>query len=76
MTLRPRVQAEVDRLVAEALAAPAPKRRSLIGGRSAPADARALRGLPAIGGPLGGAIPGTRPDRNRRLDRWRPKGRE
>lgn len=44
---------------------------SLIGGRSAPADARALRGIPMIGGAQG-AIPGTVPHRNRRLDRWRP----
>jgi hypothetical protein len=46
----------------------------VIGGRSAPADRRALRGLPMIGG-AAGEIPGTRPDRNRRLDGWRPKDR-
>jgi hypothetical protein len=45
----------------------------LIGGRSAPADARALRGIPMIGSECGGAIPGTVPHRNRRLDFWRPR---
>jgi hypothetical protein len=40
-----------------------------VGGRSAAGDPRALRGLPMIGG-AGGAIPGTLPHRNRRLDRW------
>jgi hypothetical protein len=45
----------------------------LIGGRSAAGDPRALRGLPMIGG-ASGAIPGTTPHRNRRLDYWRPKG--
>lgn len=41
----------------------------LIGGRSAAGDPRALRGLPMIGG-AAGAIPGTEPHRQRRLDRW------
>jgi hypothetical protein len=71
MTLNPPAQAEVDRIVAEALDAPDPAGR-LIGGRSAAGDAGALRGIPMIGGGAG-EIPGTRPDRNRRLDRWRPK---
>lgn len=39
------------------------------GGRSAAGDPRSLRGIPMIGG-AGGAIPGTLPHRNRRLDRW------
>ena len=40
-----------------------------IGGRSAPADAWALRGIPMIGGAQG-AIPGTVPHRQRRLAYW------
>jgi hypothetical protein len=39
-------------------------------GRSSEDDARRLRGLPVVGGPLGGAIPGTSPHRNAALDRW------
>lgn len=46
----------------------------LAGGRSAPADARALRGIPMIGGEAGGAIPGSVPHRQRRLDRWSGRG--
>jgi hypothetical protein len=42
----------------------------LAAGRSQEDDAKRLRGIPCVGGPLGGAIPGTRPDRNRRLDSW------
>ena len=42
----------------------------LIGGRSAAGDARALRGIPMIGG-CHGHIPGTRPDAiSSRLGRW------
>jgi hypothetical protein len=71
MALRPHVQADVDRLVADALReGELDQVGKRIGGRSAPADARALRGIPVIGG-AGGAIPGTRPDRQRRLDQWR-----
>ena len=37
--------------------------------RGAPADPARLRGIPMIGG-AAGAIPGTMPPRNRRLDGW------
>jgi hypothetical protein len=47
----------------------------LIGGRSAPADPRSLRGIPMIGGAQG-AIPGTVPHRQRRLDRWSGRGHD
>lgn len=43
------------------------------GPRSAPADSQRLRGIPMIGG-AAGAIPGTVPHRNRRLDRWAGRG--
>jgi hypothetical protein len=57
-------EAEVERALAGS---------QIIGGRSAPADARALRGIPMIGCECGGAIPGKVPHRNRRLDHWGPK---
>lgn len=38
-------------------------------GRSAAGDPRALRRLSMIGG-AAGAVPGTEPHRQRRLDRW------
>ena len=43
--------------------------------RSVPLDHRRARAIPIIG-PMagGGAIPGTRPDRNRRLDSWSGRG--
>jgi hypothetical protein len=59
-------------MVAEALGLEAPAERRRVGGRSAPGDEAALRGIPVIGG-ASGEIPGTRPDRNRRLDYWRPR---
>lgn len=40
---------------------PGPTHR-IIGGRSAEGDPQRLRGIPAIGRNVGGAIPGTRPD--------------
>ncbi|HVM68870.1 MAG TPA: hypothetical protein VM204_03430 [Gaiellaceae bacterium] len=42
---------------------------------SLPGDARALRGLPAVGvrGGLGGAIAGTRPGSSSSLDAWSPQ---
>lgn len=59
---------ETRRMVEEALAG-REARRQIIGARSAPADERALRGIPMIGG-ASGAIPGTVPHRQRRLERW------
>jgi hypothetical protein len=70
VALRPHVQADVDWLVADALReGELDQVGKRIGGRSAPADERALRGVPMIGGSFG-HIPGTRPDRNRRFDYW------
>jgi hypothetical protein len=42
----------------------------IVAPRGAPADIQRLRGIPMIGG-AAGAIPGTLPHRNRRLERWR-----
>ena len=42
----------------------------IVGARGAEDDAQRLRGLPVVGGKLGGAIPGTRPDRDARIDQW------
>jgi hypothetical protein len=72
--LRPSVQAEVDRLVQEALER-SPGKPGIIGGRSVAGDPRSLRGIPMIGGEAGGAIPGTTPHRQRRFDYWQPKAR-
>ncbi len=72
MALRLHVQADVHRLVADALREGELEgvgRR--IGGRSAAGDERALRGIPMIGG-ASGAIPGTVPHRQRRLGYWQP----
>jgi hypothetical protein len=43
----------------------------IVGARGAEDDAKRLRGLPVVGGPLGGAIPGTRPGVTSKLGRWR-----
>ena len=69
MALRPHVQADVDRLVAAAL-----REGDLDGGAngSGAGRRRATRGrpgIPMIGG-ASGAIPGTTPHRQRRLDYW------
>ena len=45
----------------------------IIGGRSAAGDPARLRGIPMIGG-ASGAIPGTVPHRQRRLDHWSGRG--
>jgi hypothetical protein len=42
----------------------------LAAGRSPEDDAKRLRGIPCVGGPLGGAIPGTRPGVTGKLGRW------
>ena len=42
----------------------------IVAARGAEDDAKRLRGLPVVGGPLGGAIPGTRPGVTRRLGSW------
>ena len=74
MALRPHLQADVDRLVADALReGELDQVGKRIGGRSARADARALRGIPMIGGAQG-AIPGMVPHRQRRLDYWSGRG--
>jgi hypothetical protein len=70
--LPPELRDEVDRMVAEALGQDLPAARTLVGGRSAPGDQAALRGIPVIGG-ASGEIPGTRPDRQRKLDYWKPR---
>jgi hypothetical protein len=64
-----RIDRHREQFDAEAAVEKALNGSRIIGGRSAAADARALRGIPMIGG-ASGAIPGTTPHRQRRLDYW------
>ncbi len=59
--------------VADALLAGDPIPERPLAPRSAAGDHYRLRGIPMIGG-CEGAIPGTSPHRNRRLDRWSGRG--
>jgi hypothetical protein len=63
---RERFYSEVEAAVEDALRETSER---ATGGRSAALDHHALRGIPMIGGAQG-AIPGTVPHRQRRLDRW------
>jgi plasmid stability protein len=59
-------EAEWRERIEQALAGP----ERVIAPRAAAADPARLRGIPMIGG-ASGAIPGTVPHRQRRLDAWR-----